>query len=92
MKSVNDLEKVYDLKLKLQKEKYLALEQENLEQKMKYENLIKELETKYHDDVEKVRQEYSNKLQQELKGMESEKNRNLEYKRKVETKIIDLEE
>lgn len=30
MKSVNDLEKVYDLKIKLQKEKYLGLEQDSL--------------------------------------------------------------
>ena len=39
----------------MQKEKYLGLEQDLLEQKMKYENLIKDLEKKYHSDIEKVR-------------------------------------
>lgn len=92
IKSVNDLEKVYDLKIRMQKEKYLALEQDNLEQKMKYESLIKDLEKKYHEDIEKVRIQYSNNLETEIKTIQNEKNRTLEYKRKMESKIIDLEE
>ena len=76
----------------MQKEKYLALEQDNLEQKMKYESLIKDLEKKYHEDIEKVRIQYSNNLETEIKTIQNEKNRTLEYKRKMESKIIDLEE
>lgn len=59
IKSVNDLEKIFDTKIKLQKQKYLALEQENLEQKMKYENIIKGLEQKHNNDIDKIRKEYS---------------------------------
>lgn len=55
IRSVNELEKVYDLKIKLQKEKYLALEQQNMQQKMRYETMISKIENNYHNDIEKVR-------------------------------------
>lgn len=35
------------------------MEQENLEQKMKYENIIKGLEQKHNNDIDKIRKEYS---------------------------------
>lgn len=89
---MNDLEKIFDTKIKLQKEKYLALEQENLEQKMKYENIIKGLEQKHTKDVDKIRKEYSEKIQKELRSMQLEKERHIEEKKKADFKLIDMEE
>lgn len=67
IRSVNDLEKVYDAKIRLQKEKYLGLEQEATEQKMNYQKMITDLEANYHRDIEKIRETYQNKLKQNQK-------------------------
>ena len=48
MKSANDLERMYDRKLRLEREKFMELEQKNIEQKIHYEKLIYELEKRYH--------------------------------------------
>ena len=36
MKSANDLERMYDRKLRLEREKFMELEQKNIEQKIHY--------------------------------------------------------
>lgn len=92
IKNLNDIEKMYDLKIKLQKEKYLTLEQETLEQKLKYEKIIADLQKRYHTDIESIRKDYAGKLTEEIKKTEDKKSRELEYKKKMELKLINLEE
>lgn len=43
MRNITDLERMYDRKYDLEKEKYLNLEQAFLEQKMRYEKLLLEI-------------------------------------------------
>lgn len=83
---------MYDRKLKLQKEKYLDLEQKNVEQKIHYEKVIYELEKRYHEDIVKIRQQYSEKLAEEFKRIQEVKKSDIDYKKKMEYKMISLEE
>lgn len=46
---------MYDRKYDIQKEKFLNLEQAFLEQKIKYEKLVLDVEAQYHRDVDIVR-------------------------------------
>jgi hypothetical protein len=45
---------MYELKIKLLKEKFLTLEQDNLEQKIKYQKIIDELQKKCKVDISDV--------------------------------------
>ena len=92
MKSANDLERMYDRKLRLEREKFMELEQKNIEQKIHYEKLIYELEKRYHEDIGRIREQYSSKMKEEFKRLQDNRRQDLEYKKKMEYKLIELEE
>ena len=48
----------------------LDLEQKHLEQKRDYENLLKDLEFKYHRDISNIREKYDNLMKEECKRSE----------------------
>lgn len=56
---------MYDRKFDIEKEKLLNLEQAFLEQRMKYEKLVFDIEAKYHREVQQVREEYATKAKEE---------------------------
>lgn len=68
---------MYDRKFEIEKERYLNLEQEFLEQKLKYEKLVLDVEAKYHSEVGQVREEYFSKFRQECSRLEEIKSTNL---------------
>ena len=59
---------------------------------MHYEKVIYTLEKRYHDDITKVREEYASKMAQEFKRLEDMKRGDMDYKKKMEYKMISLEE
>lgn len=46
----------------MQKDKYLELEQQAMEEKMRYESMLSRLEERYHQDIEAIRKQYTEKL------------------------------
>jgi hypothetical protein len=77
VRSIADLERIYDRKYDIEKEKYLNLEQAFLEQRIKYEKLVMDVEAKYHNEVVQVREEYAGRVREESSRLESLKHDNL---------------
>jgi hypothetical protein len=63
--NVADLERMYERRITLDREKIMSLEQECLEQKMRSEKLMEELEKKHTLEIQKVREEYSRRSKEE---------------------------
>jgi hypothetical protein len=83
---------MYDRKFDIEKEKLLNLQQAFLEQKMKYEKLLFDVEAKYHREVQQVREEYAGRVREEAGRAESLKSVSLQQKAGMEMRLIDIEE
>lgn len=83
---------MYQRKLKFERERYLNLQQKNLEQKNTYEQVLLDLEVKYQKDIQSVREEYATQLRMEHSHMQKHKEGHLSEKKRMEMQFMDFEE
>lgn len=51
LRNIDEIEKMYERKCKIERERYMNLEQSSLEQKNRYEQILRDLEAKYHREI-----------------------------------------
>ena len=91
-KNIDTIEKMYERKCKMEKERVMTLEQEMLAQKIQYQDMIMSLQRKYHREVQGIRDDYAVKLQQENAKMDKMKEAHLQDKKRIELQLLDLEQ
>lgn len=91
-RNANELEKMYERKIDLQREKFMNLEQRFLQYKIESEKRTLQLEAKFNRDVNQIRNEYSRKSKEEAELVNKEKQRHLQDKKRAEYKMLELEE
>ena len=70
----------------------MNLEQDALSQKIQYQQLILQLQKKYHRDVESIREQYASKLKSESSKIEGIKENHLRDKKRAEMQLVEMEE
>jgi hypothetical protein len=58
VKAVESLEKLYESKLVLERDRVLTLEQKLMEDRLVFERQLKDLEARHHYEVQEIREKY----------------------------------
>lgn len=92
LKSVEELENLYERKLAFENEKYLQLEQQLMEERMKFEKNLRELERKHDQNIGLLKEEFTENFMKAEKVYESTKATADELRMIYEEKLAQQEE
>jgi hypothetical protein len=73
LKAVEELENLYERKLAFENEKYLQLEQQLMEDRMKFEKNLRDLEKKHDNNIALLKEEFTENFMKAEKVYESTK-------------------
>jgi hypothetical protein len=75
MRAVDELEKLYESKLLIERNRVLNLEQKVLEDRMVFEQKLRELEDRHHHQIEAIRHKYEESFNGAFKDIGMSKQR-----------------
>lgn len=92
LKAVEELENLYERKLAFENEKYLQLEQQLMEERMKFEKNLRDLERKHDQNIGLLKEEFTENFMKAEKVYESTKATADELRMIYEEKLAQQEE